>query len=132
VVAQTCAAAAPFDLELHGCGVFSNWRSPRVFWVGARRGSATLEAVARTLERGFRDARLGKADKPFKAHLTLGRWRDPHGADPEAFRAACQPIGPIAGFTVDRVCVIKSTLDPKGSIYEVMHESRLDMRGPTS
>jgi 2'-5' RNA ligase len=132
VVRQVCAAAAPFDLELAGCGVFSNWKSPRVFWVGAQRGSATLEALARTLERGFRDARLGKADKPFQAHLTLGRWREPHGLDPDALKQACAAVGPIAAFSVNRVGVIKSTLDPRGSIYEVMHESRLDMMGPTS
>ncbi len=132
VLQQTCAAAVPFEIELHGCGVFSNWRSPRVFWVGCCRGSATLEALARTLEHGFRDARLGKADKPFKAHLTLGRWRDSHGLDPDALKVACQAVGPIAAFTVERVGVIKSTLDPRGSIYEVMHQSRLDKAAPTS
>ena len=125
VVRQVCAAAVPFEIELAGCGVFSDWRSPRVFWAGSGRGSAKLEALARTLERGFRDARLGKADKPFKAHLTLGRWRDARGVDPAALRAACRTVGPIAAFTVERVGVIKSTLDPKGSIYEVMREGRL-------
>ncbi len=119
------AGAAPFELALEGVGVFPDWRRPRVLWVGAGRGGPILEALARTLERGFREARLGKADKPFKPHLTLGRWRDTREFDPEAARAACDGRGPVASFTVSEVGVIRSTLSPGGSIYEPLHVASL-------
>ncbi len=125
VLAAVAAGAAPFELVLEGVGVFPDWRRPRVLWVGTGRGGATLEALARTLERGFRGARLGKADKPFKPHLTLGRWRDTRDLDPETARASCDGRGPIAAFTVSEVGVIRSTLSPGGSIYRPLHTATL-------
>ena len=104
---------------------YPNWRRPRVLWVGCGRGGAILEALARTLDRGFRDARLGRADKPFKAHLTLGRWRDGRGLDPAAGRARCEAETAGLSFRVEEAGVIQSTLHPRGSIYEPLHTARL-------
>jgi 2'-5' RNA ligase len=129
VLSAVAAQAAPFDLDLHGAGVFPDWRRPRVLWAGCSRGGATLQALARTLERGFRDARLGKADKPFKSHLTLGRWRDSREMDAAAARTACDGVGSIASFTVQEVGVIRSTLSPGGSIYEPLHVATLRRPG---
>ncbi len=121
VLAVTASETRPFRLELAGLGVFPGWKRPRVLWVGCREGSEVLEALARTLERGFREARLGRADKPFRAHLTLGRWRDGGGLDPETLRRRCEAVGEVASFTVSQASVVESTLAPGGSIYRPLH-----------
>jgi 2'-5' RNA ligase len=115
----------PFDLELSGVGVFPGWKRPRVLWVGCGAGGNTLEALARSLEREFRAARLGRSDKPFRAHLTLGRWRDPRGLDPAPARSACEGRGAVGSFRVEEARIMQSTLGPGGPTYEVLHRANL-------
>jgi 2'-5' RNA ligase len=115
----------PFDLELSGLGVFPSWKRPRILWAGAAVGGNTLEALARALEREFRAARLGKSDKPFKAHLTLGRWRDPRGQDLDPARSACEGTETIGTFRVEETRVMQSVLGPEGPKYTVLYRARL-------
>ena len=124
VLTAVAAVTVPFELELAGLGVFPKWNRPRVLWVGCGRGGVVLEALARTLERGFRESRLGRADKPFRAHLTLGRWRDSRDLDLTAGRARCEGETVGASFRVGEAAVVKSTLHPRGSIYEPLHTAR--------
>jgi 2'-5' RNA ligase len=124
VLAGVAVGTVPFTLELAGLGVFPHWNRPRVLWVGCGHGGRTLEALARTLERGFREARLGRADKAFKAHLTLGRWRDTRGLDLREGRARSAEVARVTGFQVEEAGVIQSTLDPGGAIYRPLHVSR--------
>jgi RNA 2',3'-cyclic 3'-phosphodiesterase len=113
------------DVELHGVGVFSSWKHPRVVWVGCGEGSDAFAELGRALEFGFREARLGKADKPFKPHLTLGRWRAFGAVIPESSVAACAAVGSLGRFEVEEVGLIQSKLSPKGSTYTFLHRARL-------
>jgi len=128
VLDRTAAAALPFPLVLTGLGVFPGWRRPRVLWVGVGKGGERLEALARVIERGFREARLGKADKPFVPHLTLGRWRESRGLDIDAARAACEGMEWEAGLTVEQVQLTASELAPGGSVYTPLHVAALGAR----
>lgn len=114
----------PFDLELSGLGVFPGWSRPRILWLGCGGGGPVLEALARTLERGFREAGLGRSDKPFVPHLTLGRWRDARGLDLKRARTVCEAVGAAAAFRAEGVALIRSRLDPGGSVYTPLHEVR--------
>ena len=125
VIDQVTRARTPFEVELHGVGVFSSWKHPRVVWVGCGEGGEAFADLGRALELGFRDARLGKADKPFKPHLTLGRWRDFGAVIPESSISACQKIGSLGRFNVEEVGLIQSQLSPKGSRYTPLHRGRL-------
>lgn len=109
-------AAKTFPLTLRGLGTFPERGRPRVLWVGAGGGGETLGALARELERRFADADLGRADKPFVPHLTLGRWREPPPVDPAPVLAPSR--GTDYGICpVDAVVLVKSVLAPGGSIY---------------
>jgi 2'-5' RNA ligase len=123
---EGAAERTRFTITLAGIGVFPDWRRPRVLWIGAGEGSAPLVDLATDLERRFREAGLGKADKPFVPHLTVGRWREPPRAlDPERARAVADAAGPLGSFEVEDVRLVRSVLDPKGSIYTVLHAARL-------
>jgi 2'-5' RNA ligase len=76
VAAAVAAGEAPLSVTLDGLGAFPDWRRPRVVWVGVGDGGAALEALAARLEEAFAGAGLGRADKPFRAHLTIGRVRE--------------------------------------------------------
>ncbi len=122
--AEAAASHAPFEAELGGPGAFPNAKRPRAIWLGLASGGPQLEALARDLEAALRRRGFDKADKPFSAHLTLGRVRDPRGDWTE--RLAALPVpDPRPRFRVDRLLVVQSQLNPKGSIYTVRSEAML-------
>ena len=125
VLDEVAAWTEPFHVELSGLGVFPSWKRPRVLWVGCEKGGAVLQALARSLERGFRDARLGKTDKPFVPHLTVGRWRDSRSLDLGRAQSTCEEVAEVDSFTVTEVCVVQSHLGPKGSTYVKLHTALL-------
>ncbi len=122
--AEAAAASRAFAATLGSLGAFPDARRARVLWVGMSEGGPALEALARDLERALAARGFGKADHRFSAHLTLGRVRTP-GPDWTAKLAAVSVAGEAASFTVDRLCVVESKLDPRGSIYTVRAEARL-------
>jgi len=130
--ATEAAAAAPvFAATLGGLGAFPSARRPRVIWIGMSAGGEALVALARGLDRALAQRGFGAADKPFSAHLTLGRVREPRPASAGVpdwaamLGGVAMEAGADASFTVDRIGVVESRLNPRGSIYTVRAEARL-------
>ncbi|WP_097206916.1 RNA 2',3'-cyclic phosphodiesterase [Geodermatophilus sabuli] len=81
-VAPLVAAAGPavaatpaLTLRLAGAGRFGSRRRPQVCWAGLGGDVGELGALAARLARAARGLCLPVEDRPFRAHLTLGRWR---------------------------------------------------------
>jgi 2'-5' RNA ligase len=108
-----------FHARLGGIGAFPNLSRPRVLWVSMSEGAEALIRLARTLEAALKRRGFGAAERPFSPHLTLGRVRKSSPDWTERLAAVRYP-DPTLGFTIDRVSVVKSTLSPKGSKYEVL------------
>ena len=125
VAEAATASAVPFRITLEGLGVFGSWSRPRVLWVGVAGGRSRLEALARVLHRGFAAAGLGRADKPFAAHLTLGRWRDLRDLDLGAAREVSAAVGGIGRFQAEEVVLVRSILGDGGSRYDPVSRHRL-------
>jgi 2'-5' RNA ligase len=114
-----------FAAALGGLGAFPNARRARVIWIGMSEGAEALVALARDLDRALAKRGFGAADKPFSSHLTLGRVRTPGPDWTPVLAGAGTAAGPPPRFTVDRLCVVESQLNPRGSIYRVRAEARL-------
>lgn len=112
------AASRPLSLEVRGAGGFPNARRPRVVWAGVAGDVAPLAALAAGLGRRLAPLGFPPEDRPFSAHLTLGRAREGRGAPGLA--------GALAGFAEDAgtpwratdVVLFESHLSPKGPRYE--------------
>lgn len=92
------AATAPTTLRLAGAGRFGSHRRPRVFWAGVTGDDAALGALAARLAGAARRLGLPVEDRPFRAHLTLGRWPPGRPADgdlPERLAAYRGPAWPV-------------------------------------
>ncbi|NLW07259.1 MAG: RNA 2',3'-cyclic phosphodiesterase [Clostridia bacterium] len=76
---DACRGIGPLDVEAKGTGVFPNWRSPRVVWIGVSAGTPLLELQQR-ITVAFAD--LGFPADAFKPHITLGRLRPGVAAGP--------------------------------------------------
>ena len=122
---EAAAAHAPFAARLGVAGAFPSARRARVLWLGLDEGAERLVALARDLERALEAHGFERAERPFSAHLTIGRARD-GGADwSDRLAASADAPGAAPAFTVDRLCVVHSTLARGGSIYQVRAEARL-------
>jgi 2'-5' RNA ligase len=74
--AGPAVAATPVTrLRLAGAGRFGARRRPQVFWAGVTGDGDALAALAGRLAGVARGLGLPVEDRPFRAHLTLGRWR---------------------------------------------------------
>lgn len=114
--------AAP-PARLGALGAFPNLLRPRIVWIGLAEGEEAVSDVARAVNEGLERAGFGRADKPFRAHLTLARVREGAGGL-EALRDA-PPMAPPPAAFLDRILVMKSDLQPSGPRYTALEEVRL-------
>jgi RNA 2',3'-cyclic 3'-phosphodiesterase len=117
----------PFDATLGAAGAFPRASRARVLWLGLARGEEPFTALAESVEQALRGRGFGRADHRFTAHLTIGRV--PERDQDWSERLAALAAAPGAGFVVDRVAVVQSTLSPKGSTYQVRAEAMLTQAG---
>lgn len=128
-VQQAMDAAAggqsPFELRLDGIGCFPTLSRPRVVWVGlAAAGggeSAPLLALKAALDEALTPLGWPPEDRPFAAHLTLGRVKDERGAHGVEWTTDVPPLA----IPVTAIHLIESQLRPEGSVYTVRHTSKL-------
>jgi 2'-5' RNA ligase len=115
-----------FHVTLGGFGAFPSARRARVLWLGLSWGGTPFTNLARRVETSLIKAGFQRDSRPFTPHLTLGRVRDPR----HDWTAALEQVSPPApseatAFEVRGVSVVKSTLSPGGSRYEVVSEAAL-------
>jgi 2'-5' RNA ligase len=67
-------ALAPFEIEWRGIGTFPNNKHPRALWIGVVNGAAPLAQLEAEISRRVAGGSVADlADRPFLAHLTVGR-----------------------------------------------------------
>lgn len=112
------------DTTIDRLGAFPNLRRPRVFWAGLRNNLDDLENLAIEVEQGVRRIGFEPEQKRFRAHLTLGRVKRNKGLDSlltfiESLDFVETPL------ILDRLVLFKSTLTPRGPIYDRLHVAML-------
>ncbi len=112
---------APFDMRLGDVGCFPNARRPRVIWVGLSGDEARLLSLKAALDERLAPLGWPPEDKPFRAHLTLGRVKDERGVQGVEWTTAVPRLPvPIAA-----IHLIESQLRPSGPIYTTRYTSEL-------
>ncbi len=83
---------------------------------------ASLDALAKEVERQTSGIGAGGNERAFKAHLTLGRFKDSDGApnDVEQVLASVN-LGPVV-FDIDRLLLVHSVLSQQGPTYTTIAE----------
>lgn len=116
-----------FDIHLAGLGAFPNLKRPRVLYVGIQ-APAALEALARGIESASRRLGYEAEERPFSAHLTLGRVRqNANAAEQQQIRRAIEgtQVDLPGTARVDSVHLFKSDLNPGGSVYTRLYSAPL-------
>ncbi len=109
ILAAAAAACPPAEVPVSGLGTFPERGNPRVLWLGLQVPPA-IHDLQKACERAALRAGFEKEDRPFRAHLTLGRWRDraPH---PEV------PAADLGTTRLEALVLLKSDLRPGGAVY---------------
>lgn len=106
------AAAAlcpPAAARVAGLGTFPERGRPRVLWLGLDVPQSILD-LQHACERAARAAGFEKEERPFRAHLTLGRWRE-RAARPDL------PPADLGAARLDKLVLFRSDLSPGGAVY---------------
>jgi 2'-5' RNA ligase len=88
-----------------------------VVWAGLDGDVRPLSELAARLRRVARALHLPVEDRPFTAHLTVGRWRPRHPADGSLADRLADYRGP--DWPVTEVRLLESRLGPKPSYTTV-------------
>ncbi|MBW1803239.1 MAG: RNA 2',3'-cyclic phosphodiesterase [Deltaproteobacteria bacterium] len=117
-VKKVCRDYGPFEIYLNGIGFFPGSRNARVLWIGL---DGDMERMAQ-----FRDALqaclvpfgIRKEKRPFKPHLTLGRFRKP-GKNSRQLEAVATQYHDLKSPVqrLDELIMFKSELKPSGAEY---------------
>ncbi len=117
----------PFTIRIEGIGAFPSIRRPNVIWVGVTEGRELLQSLKSEID-GYL-SQLGYPSEPrFKGHLTIARVRSV--LDRSRLITSLQSLKneAVGTMSVTSVRMKKSTLTPRGPIYETLWEIPLDSK----
>jgi RNA 2',3'-cyclic 3'-phosphodiesterase len=125
-VAAAATGCPPFSLQAAGTGVFPGIRRPRVLWAGLDGDVERLQRLAANLETALHAAGFPREKKPYRGHLTLGRFKG--AADRTRLETAIRDTAPFRSepFPVTRVVLLESRLTADGAIYRRLAAADLE------
>ncbi len=126
-VREAIGGRAPFALSLGRPGAFPHIDKARIFWIGLGDGDEEVRNLAQVIDQAIRP--LGfDPEKKFHPHITVGRVKAPLPGD-TSDRFARLEITPFRT-RIASLQLVKSTLTPKGAIYEVIRKFNFNPAQP--
>jgi len=115
----------PFEAEVRGLGVFPKPSNPKVLWLGT---NGNFKALAGEIENLLKPFNFESENREFTAHATLARIKFLDNEQKKAFINILKQFENIelGSMQVNKIVLKKSTLTPKGPIYETLHTVYLD------
>lgn len=117
VLRRTSTTIRPFTLELAGLGTFPEKGTPRVMWYGVQDEGSTCRKWLEAADPELEALGLGREQRPFTPHVTLGRAKTPAGGRLiEKLVKAAETPGTVA-FIATSVTLFESRGHPHGPRY---------------
>ena len=122
VIEENVKTACHLDLTVRRIGLFPDLKRPRVVWLGTEGDVEKLLALQRKLDEGFQSLGFKREDRPFRAHLTLGRIKTPK--EITGLAKALESCGDMTAgqFLATSLCLFRSELKPSGAVYTKLAE----------
>ena len=129
VMGRTCGNVAPFRLQAGGLGVFPDKRRPRVIWAGVREESGKLATLQRNIQTATAHFGEKPDDRPFSAHLTLGRIKELRSREATTLREFIERENrELEGWPVRQIELFRSELGSAGARHSVVASFSLTSR----
>ena len=116
-VKRQAATMPPLQLSIEKMGVFPDLRRPRVLWVGTRGDVEKLTVLQKKLEEEFAVIGFPAENRPFRAHLTLGRIKDARSAAGVGEALKKHTDFSAGEFQAAELILFQSKLSPQGATY---------------
>lgn len=116
VLYSTVSHFEQMKVTLSGAGGFPNLKNPRVIWIGLKGADGSI-LLAQSIDKKLGTLGFETDTRPFRPHLTLGRIKKP--GDQSRLMTHLENLD-FGGkeYILDQVGLVRSTLTPKGPIYE--------------
>ena len=115
-VERASGSTSRFQVTAGTAGCFPSPKNPRVLWVGLTELPDELLKLHKQIEDSLAREGFPREAKRFSPHLTIARLRAPRNAAQLADALIATGFEPET-FEAREVIVMRSDLDPKGSIY---------------
>jgi len=112
---------SPFNVSLKEIGGFPSPEKARILWVGIEEGINNLIELFEAIDNKTAELGFEKETRNFTPHITFARVKKGKYSLPENIEFSFDP------FPVNGITLFKSTLTPKGAIYETV--STIPLRG---
>lgn len=116
--------APSFEMELEGTGRFPEKGYPRVIWVGVRENEQLYE-LQEKIEHACRRAGIEPENRPFKAHITLGKASGASKEEVLSFIEDHRQFG-TEKIPVDEFVLYQSILGSDGAVHKPVRTMPLD------
>jgi 2'-5' RNA ligase len=114
-----------FVVKLDRLSAFPSRHAPRIIWAGLENGQ-WLKKMAVSLETNLLALGFARDNKPFAAHMTLGRVRSPRNRAALAdLLLYIQDNFKEEVFRIDNVTLFESRLSVDGPAYHALHKTKL-------
>ena len=113
-----CSEFSSFSVAIKGIGTFPNRRSPRVLWLGLNGELERLSRFRDALQQNLIPFGIKVEKRPFRPHLTLGRFRKGKGKglDLDEFLSRYEEVKSPSSMLGELV-LFRSDLKPAGAVY---------------
>lgn len=111
-VEPAARACPPCEARVEGVGFFPPHGPPHVIWAGLVLPAPVLELQA-ACERAAVLSGFPREDRPFRPHVTLGRWRS-------RVRRPAAPALDLGATALGPVVLYKSDLRPEGALHTAL------------
>ncbi|MCU0587315.1 MAG: RNA 2',3'-cyclic phosphodiesterase [Syntrophobacteraceae bacterium] len=122
------SASPPFRLQPFGCGAFPTIKQMRVVWVGLRGEEKALISLQNAVETALAPLGFEPEDRPFRAHLTLGRVKGRQHLRALQDALLARQAFEAEAFDVTELVLYRSDLMPQGALYTPLF--RASFRSP--
>ena len=122
---EAVSELAPFDARLCGLDAFPSPRHARVIWAGVNEGHEEIRALAAGVEAALEPQGFPPGEHRCIPHATLGRAR----GSSSVLVLPEEDVLQTPVFRVSSTHLMKSSLTPKGAIYESVETFTLRGRG---
>jgi 2'-5' RNA ligase len=124
------ADKAIFYARLSCIGAFPKISYPRVIWTGIDKGDTEIKSIAKELDERLAAIGIPAQDREFSSHITIGRLRSGLNKirlirELETLKENPWQENDELEFRVSALTLFKSTLTPKGPVYEALKEASL-------
>jgi len=118
----------PFTLEFKGVGCLPSLSYINAIYIAITTGFEPLAALAAQIETMCSRFQLKKENRPFKAHLTIGRLKRTTNKALLVSKIQALNDQAVGALTIEHFTLKKSVLTPQGPVYSTLFQRAAEPR----